>query len=304
MDETNQRIALAFGIAAMAWLMFSFAVGGDGEPFLPHVFYLPGNRTFTVPGIAFEGGGITIVVPPPEEGGPQNPFNPPSSGGQTPPPLSPPSSPPPAPPPPPPQAPPEWPLTTLSVVVSPNPIQMGGVVIGYVTGDKAGSPVTVTVIHLGVASVQTISGALGADGIYTVPPTQINTPGIWSFTATSGGITSNTVLLEVRGILVDIEPDSVSRATAGAQGYLHVYSHYAGTALDVHAALDGIFDMGPMYEFYYTTLDATNAGGYVGAMVSWSGVPSNDHFEVDVRHPGNGDMSRNYDGTDWIRVDP
>jgi len=300
MDRRDKQVVVAFGILAFTWVLFSFATGPNDQPILPAAIVLPNGFTINIPGLDFSGARINVVPPDaPPMSPPQSPPGgegqlPPSSGDDPTAPLNPT----------PPGINPSAPLTSLMVSVNPSSIQMGGAVLGFVTGDKVGTIITITVTHVGTGSVSTLTGVLGEDGLYAPPPTQISTPGLWSFVARGGdGIVSNEAVIEVRGIKVEVEPDSVQRSE-GATGAIHLYSHYVGQMLNVTGAVDGIWDVSPpMYEFDVGQLGPINDGGYFGAIVSFSGAPMNGNFEIDAEL-WDGDSARNYSATDWVEIVP
>jgi hypothetical protein len=143
--------------------------------------------------------------------------------------------------------------SSLTVVVTPNPVTMGNRILGTVTSDGYKYPCSISVKHVGKNQVQSMGGLIDASGRFLHIQT-INIPGKWEFSASAGSVKSNTASLTVKGIAVVSSKNTVSRS-AGSTADISVYSSYSGNA--------AVIANDPTHSVSYPLTNCVvNAGGY------------------------------------------
>jgi len=182
--------------------------------------------------------------------------------------------------------------TSITAFVSPNPITMGGWVVGTASSDGYNYAITVYAKHLGDGTVQSFAGLLGNDGKYELAQ-QINTPGFWQFWVESGGVKSNVVDLTVQGILIVSDRDHVSQTFAQPVQF-KIYSHYRNANYDLvgynHAASFSVI----------MTSGRTTYQGYAEVTYDMT-VHTRGTYEIDVINLA-GEKASDYGGTCWVTV--
>lgn len=123
--------------------------------------------------------------------------------------------------------------TSLHVTLDPNPIDMGDMAYGTVTGDGYKYPITIHAKHVGANQEQTFNALLSEYGDFYHAET-INIPGYWDFWATTDtGVTSNIPRLTVEGAMLTSSRTFFSQLDPFGEGYsttLKLYCHSAGSA--------------------------------------------------------------------------
>lgn len=186
--------------------------------------------------------------------------------------------------------------TSITAMVSPNPMRMCGWVYGdAITDGYSYSPIYLYAKHLGSGETTKITGTIGPDGKCSIN-TQLNTPGYWEFWAECNGVKSNVAQLTVQGIKVDINKESYWKDRDSSLD-IKVYSHYIGT-FRIYASRDGWAT-----ETYILT-GSVKTGGYSGvyktgdldSMCPWS-PKSTYNWEFTARISG--DDARNWNSGTW-----
>ncbi len=182
--------------------------------------------------------------------------------------------------------------TMLTVTVTPNPMNMHGFFIGTVTSDGQNYGITITYTTPRSESLS-IRAFLGPNGMYTSTPIQMNIPGEYRFSVRAdNGVISNTAALQVNGVYINVDPDSVSRAffhTITVEVSTGMYrSNYVVTASRDGWATSTVIVTGRV-----------DTHGYA----SWTGdfnpfTLGNYEFDVTI----NGQTARSYGASDWVNA--
>ena len=215
-------------------------------------------------------------------------LNPPAGNGDGGSSTPPPSTPPPTTPPPETSSQP----TSMTAFVSPNPLRLGGWVVGTVSSNGYNVPISISAKHKGQASTQTIPAFLGGDGKYELAQ-QMNTAGYWEFQATAeNGVKSNVATLTVEGINIVPEYDHYSKTFRDSLK-MEVFSHYKGETMSVvaHNHAGG-------YSVPIASV-SINIGGYGSISPNLDSL-SNGDYELDVIFGS--DSATAWGGTSWISV--
>lgn len=192
----------------------------------------------------------------------------------------------------PPEAPDNWrEPTSLFVDVSPNPMTMGGWLIGTVVSNGYNHEITVTVRHKGSGEGIIINAWVGTDGKFEHAQ-QMNTPGYWEFTVEGGSAAPVTAELTVEGILIVPESEHYSKTFRDSL-QLEVYTHLRNS----NAAIVGHYPSGSYSRPITNT--AINAGGY-GTVAPGLDHLANGSWELDVVIYS--ETADDYDGTAWITI--
>ena len=181
--------------------------------------------------------------------------------------------------------------TGLTILVNPATVDMGDWISGTVSSNGYNWPLEVTVTHTGSGESGTISGWLGADGIFEIW-NEINVPGVYEVTATSNGATDGPITFVVRGILVECDGGFYSKTMADSKR-IGVYSHHTNQ----NVAVVGHYPAGS----YSRVIDNSriNAGGYAEVNPNLDGLANGD-WELDAIIGG--DSATAWTGTYWVRV--
>jgi hypothetical protein len=181
--------------------------------------------------------------------------------------------------------------TALTAFVSPDPVRMGGWVLGTLSSNGYNYPVTIMATHLGKGTQQSIAGFLGADGKWETAQ-QMNTPGYWQFIASvDTGTTSNRAQLTCIGINIGLSSDHYSKSFSTSIT-IEIYSHLSGNFQ--------IIANDPSHGVSYDiTNAAVNHGGYGSVAPSLSMLPIGN-YEIDA-HIGS-EWAHDYGGTAWVTV--
>jgi len=183
--------------------------------------------------------------------------------------------------------------TSLTIVLSPNPMNMKGIIYGQCISNGYNYNVELYAKHKGSGETVHISGWLGEDGKFTHTQ-QINTAGYWEFWAEvdSGSVKSNVAPLTVQGILVVMD-GHVSKSLAPVK-VIKVYSSYTGNCQLV--AYDHEHSMSiPM------TNTVVNAGGYGDVSFDFSpAVWASGTYEIDAIIGGV--KAQSWGGSAWTTV--
>jgi hypothetical protein len=182
--------------------------------------------------------------------------------------------------------------TSLTAFVSPDPVRMGGWVLGTLSSNGYNYPVSILATHLGKGAQQTIAGFLGADGKWQTAQ-QMNTPGYWEFYAfVDTGATSNKALLTCLGISIGLSSYHYSKSFATSIT-IGVYSHLTGNCQ--------IIANDPSHAVSYDiTNTVINHGGYGEVAPSLAMLPLGN-YEIDARIGS--EWAHDYGGTAWITVE-
>lgn len=181
--------------------------------------------------------------------------------------------------------------TSLTIVLSPNPMNMKGMIYGQCISNGYNYNVELYARHKGSGETVHISGWLGEDGKFTHTQ-QINTAGYWEFWAEtdSGAVTSNIAPLTVRGILV-VTDGHVSLSLDPIK-IIRVYSSYTGNCLIV--AHD--HEVGASIPMTNTVV---NSGGYGDVSFDYSGW-TRKTYEIDAIIGGT--SAQAWGGSAWTTV--
>ena len=181
--------------------------------------------------------------------------------------------------------------TMLTVAVSPNPMNMRGFFLGTVTSDGQNYGITITYTTPNSVS-QSLRALLGPDGKFTATQ-QLNLPGEYVFTVRAdNGVVSNTATLQVNGVYINVEPNSVSRMfrrTITIEVATGMYrSNFVVTASRDGWATSIVIITGRV-----------DARGYA----TWTGdfdplTLGNYEFDVTI----NGQTARSYGASDWVNA--
>jgi len=180
--------------------------------------------------------------------------------------------------------------TAMTALVSPNPVNMGGWVVGTVTGNGYNYPIEILATHRGTGATQSIAGFLDGGGMIELDQ-QINTPGEWEFIVNGGGVSSNTAFLTVQGVVIESEDSFYSRLMDDSQQFM-VYSDHKGSCL-VYASKDGWAT-----EVTIGTI-VINSGGYGSFTISLDWVTLGN-YEFDARIAG--ETARGWGATCWVNI--
>lgn len=182
--------------------------------------------------------------------------------------------------------------TRLTVTVAPNPMNMRGFFLGTVISDGQNYGITIT-YTTPRSETFSIRALLGPNGMYTSPPTQLNIPGEYIFSVRAdNGLVSNTATLQVNGVYINVEPDSVSRA------FLHTITVEVATGMYrsnyvVTASRDG----------WATSIVIAAGRVDTHGYAAWTGdfnpfTLGNYEFDVTI----NGQTARGYGASDWVNA--
>ncbi len=183
--------------------------------------------------------------------------------------------------------------SSLTVFISPNPVNRGGAIFGEVVSNGYNAEVVIYAKHLGRAETVSIQGWLGGDGKFQHAQ-QINIAGYWEFWATcnNGAVKSNTVKLTVQGIHIE-QDGHVSKSTNTNQK-IEVYSHLSG-----NCALWADYPAGSVS--LPLTNVVINSGGYGVVVFDFSGVIwKYGDYELDCMVQGS--TAKSWGGTSWMDI--
>lgn len=185
--------------------------------------------------------------------------------------------------------------TYMNAIVTPNTINIGGVVVGGITSDGRNVPISILATHLGIGQTTALAGRLDDSGQYTTPvPIEINTAGRWEFHAvTEAGLTSTSAFLTVNGINFDIPEVIYDKSEMDSFQVDLFTSHFSESA--VIYADDEAHTMS-----YIIGSAGVNANGWCRVITSNLETWSNGRYEVNCNI--NGDTASAWGTTVWITV--
>lgn len=102
--------------------------------------------------------------------------------------------------------------TGMFLQANPNDLWWGDWFYGSITSDGYNYAITIKATHLGSGKWEEIPGFIGPDGMFESSPSQMKTPGYWTFVATAeNGVVSNIETLTVRGVTTNVSPTTMSQ---------------------------------------------------------------------------------------------
>jgi len=183
--------------------------------------------------------------------------------------------------------------TSLTVFISPNPVNRGDFFIGDCISNGYNTEVTLYAKHKGSGETVSFGGWLGDDGKFQHVQ-QINVAGYWEFwaTADNGKVESNHATLTVQGFHI-LQDGHVSMSLDPTQ-IIRVYSHMSGNVQLI--AIDHAMGMSiPL------TSTSINSGGFGDVLVDFSGRGMTGDYELEAIH-SNGQTASGWDGTSWVHL--
>jgi len=183
--------------------------------------------------------------------------------------------------------------TSIMATVNPNPVWIGGAVLGEVVSNGYNTGITIKAVHVGLGTAQSIPAWLGTDGKFSFGPQQMNTPGYWQFQVTSdNGIKSNVVSLTVRGTSTVADKEFYSRLIDDSIT-IQCFSEHKGQTV-LFTAVD--HELGAETPLGSATI---NSGGYASITVNLDSLAIK-HYELDA--VVGSDRASYYGHTAWVQM--